>query len=204
MFDRGVLIFAPHMDDEVLGCGGLLTEHSAHVHFLTESHPVAQQASRIECEHVADHNGHTISYDSYQTNRLHTVAIDGIIAVMEAAISRHLPGTVLLPYPDYNQDHRVVFEAGLAAVRPHDENDYVPNILAYEMPCTHQAARGTAFRPDIFLPITIDAKLELYRLYVSQVRAHRSCDAVRHLAGVRGMQCNHQFAEAYQVVRVTL
>jgi LmbE family N-acetylglucosaminyl deacetylase len=204
MFDRGILIFAPHMDDEVLGCGGLLSEHSAHVHFFTSAHPVTEQASRIECELIAQRNGHTISYDSFQTNRLHLEALDGIIATMEAAITRHLPATVLLPYPDYNQDHRVIFEAGLTACRPHDKNPYVDNVLLYEMPCTHHGSVMHPFRADVFLPIDVEVKVELYGMYTSQVRAHRSFDAVRALAGVRGMQCNRQFAEAYQVVRVTL
>lgn len=204
MFDKGVLIFAPHMDDEVLGCGGLLSAYSAHVHFLTDAHPVVQQASRIECELVAEANGHSISYDSFTANRLHMESMANLIAVMEAAIVRHNPNTVLLPFPDYNQDHRTVYNAGLVACRPHDINPYVRNVLVYEMPCTHQCVQGVLFRPDVYLPIDVEAKVELYELYTSQIRSHRSCDAVRHLAGVRGMQCNKQFAEAYQVVRVTL
>lgn len=203
MFDRGVLIFAPHMDDEILGCGGLLTEHSAHVHFFTSAHPVTEQASRIECELIAQRNGHTISYDSFPVNRLHLESMENLIATMEAAITRHRPMTVLLPFPDYNQDHRTIVEAGITAVRPHDKNHYVDNVLLYEMPCTHHGS-ATPFRADVFLPINIEAKLDLYGMYTSQVRAHRSLDAVRAMALLRGNQCNRQFAEAYQVVRVTL
>jgi LmbE family N-acetylglucosaminyl deacetylase len=204
MFTKATLIFAPHMDDEVLGCGGLLTEHSVHVHFFTSAHPVTEQASRIECEMIAQKNGHTISYDSFQTNRLHLEPLEGIIATMEATITRHLPATVLLPYPDYNQDHRVIYEAGLTSCRPHDKNHYVDNVLLYEMPCTHHGNYTHPFRPDVFLPMDVEAKIELYAMYTSQVRAHRSFDAVRAMAGLRGNQCNRQFAEAYQVVRMTL
>jgi LmbE family N-acetylglucosaminyl deacetylase len=206
MFNQTTLIFAPHMDDEVLGCGGILSYPGGqqHVHFLTSLHPTVQEASRIECELVADTNGHTISYDSFTTNRLHLEPIANIIATMEATIIWQLPTTVLLPYPDYNQDHRVVFEAGVTACRPHDKNHYVKNVLLYEMPCTHHGSYAQPFRPDVLLPIDIEAKIELYGLYTSQVRAHRSFDSARALAGLRGNQCNRQFAEAYQVVRVTL
>jgi LmbE family N-acetylglucosaminyl deacetylase len=194
------------MDDEVLGCGGLLSNGSGqqHVHFLTSLHPVAQEASRIECELVSETNGHTISYDHFPTNHLHTLPITKLISTMEAVINRVCPETVLLPFPDYNQDHRTVYEAGLTACRPHDQNHYVDNVLLYEMPCTHQGGYAKPFRADVFLPINVEAKVALYELYTSQVRSHRSCDAVRHIAGFRGMQSRKQFAEAFQVVRVTL
>lgn len=206
MFDGKTLIFAPHMDDEVLGCGGLLSDPggSKHVHFLTDAHPILGNVSRDECQQVAAHNGHTISWDGFTANILHTEPIVRLINVMEATITRHRPDTVLLPFPDYNQDHRTVHAAGLTAVRPHDENHYVNNVLLYEMPCTHQGTYTQPFRPAVFLPINVEAKVELYELYASQVRNHRSCDTVRAIAAFRGMQCHKQFAEAYQVVRVTL
>lgn len=206
MFDGQTLIIAPHMDDEVLGCGGLLATYSdrCHVHFLTSLHPVAQEASRIECELVADTNGHLISYDDFPTNALHTLPLTKLISTLEAVITRQRPDTVLLPFPDYNQDHRTVYEAGITACRPHDQNFYVKNVLCFEMPSTHQGAYENPFRPGVFLPVDIEAKVTLYELYTSQVRSHRSCDSLRHIAGFRGMQCHKQFAEAFHVVRVTL
>lgn len=206
MFNGQTLIIAPHMDDEVLGCGGLLADHAenVHVHFLTSLHPIAQEASRIECELVMEANGHSINYDSFPTNELHTIPINRIISSIEANIERIRPKTLLLPFPDYNQDHRVVYAAGLTASRPHDKNFYVNNVLIYEMPATHQGIFDRPFRPDVYLPINVEAKVNLYEMYTSQLRAHRSCDAVRAMAVFRGMQCHKAFAEAYQVVRVTL
>jgi LmbE family N-acetylglucosaminyl deacetylase len=206
MFNGKTLIFAPHMDDEVLGCGGLLADPygNKHVHFLCAEHPTVGLASQIECEQIAEYNGHSISYDHFPVNWLHLEPLPKLIATLEALITRQRPDTALLPFPDYNQDHRTVYQAALTALRPHDENFYVKNVLCYEMPCTHQGGNMPAFRPDVYLPIEIGAKVALYEMYVSQVRAHRSCDAVRHLAGLRGMQSNRQFAEAFQVVRITL
>lgn len=206
MFNGQTLIIAPHMDDEVLGCGGLLVDHAknTHVHFLTSLHPEVQEASRIECELVAEANGHSYDYDTFPTNALHMLPIGTIISSIESLIEQVQPKTVLLPYPDYNQDHRVAYAAGLTATRLHDKNFYVENVLLYEMPGTHQGIFDNLFRADVFLPINVEAKVSLYELYTSQVRAHRSCDAVRAMAMFRGMQCRKQFAEAYQVVRVTL
>lgn len=206
MFSDNILIIAPHMDDEVLGCGGLLADHATQtqVHFLTSLHPVAQEASRIECELVAEANGHRYTADNFPTNALHTIPMSRIISSLEAAIERVRPHTLLLPFPDYNQDHRVAYAAGLTASRPHDKNFYVDNVLIYEMPGTHQGIFDRPFRPDVYLPINAEAKVSLYEMYTSQIRAHRSCDAVRAMAVFRGMQCHKAFAEAYQVVRVTL
>ena len=71
-----------------------------------------------------------------------------------------------------------------------------------EQPETQQTF-NRQFIPQLFIPIDIEKKIALYNLYESQVRGHRSFDHLRHLAGVRGMQCNVPYAEAFQVMRLS-
>jgi LmbE family N-acetylglucosaminyl deacetylase len=202
------------MDDEVLGCGGLMAQidpRRLFVHYLTKGHPITKGKSISECQHIQDELGYVsttfvppkLSNHSL-INRLSTLPMEFWVNHLEKIIADYLPNTLLIPYPDYNQDHRVIFEAAITASRVHDQNHYVKNVLAYESPCTQQTNRlNSGFVPHVFLPIDIDKKLELYQMYESQVRAHRSMDYVRHLAGVRGMQCGKLYAEAFMAVRIT-
>lgn len=207
MFNGRVLILSPHMDDEVLGCGGLMAQidpMNLHVHYMTDQHPMVGKQSHEECEKVRSVLNYRSTVFQYATNELALTPIVKHIHNIEIFINEQKTDTLLIPCPDYNQDHRVVFEAAITASRVHDKNHYVKNILAYESPCTQQTNRlDGGFQPQVFLPIDIDKKLELYQMYASQVRAHRSLDYVRHLAGVRGMQCGKLYAEAFQVIRIT-
>jgi LmbE family N-acetylglucosaminyl deacetylase len=203
----GFLVIAPHIDDEVLGCGGVLDERF-HVHYCgVEEHRIISREERLaEAAACADFLGFTFSLG--EGNPVNSYAISELVSQFESLIERHHPATVFLPYPSYNQDHRAVLDAALTALRPHDVNHFVRNVLLYEeiqvggWPRTEDLLRNLAFQPSVFVPIDIEKKLCAYRLHVSQVRGMRSQDLLRSLAKWRGFQGNWEFAEAFQPVRL--
>lgn len=201
-----VLVLSPHRDDEILGCGGTLAQLTKPISILyfNDVHPAVEQAVYDkEAAAVAESLGATTFYSHYKwVNRLDHFSIKTFVEEIEQTVALTHPKTILIPAPDYNQDHRVVYQAALTAIRTHDKNWYVPNVLLYEQPETH-TPNHTTFTPNLFMPIDIDAKLGLYSLYASQVRGHRSPDHIRALASFRGMYCNQPYAEAFQVVRIT-
>jgi len=205
-----VLLLSPHRDDEVLGCGGLigrLDPNELHIFYFNDAHPnvdrdkYSQEASNIRIE-----IGCIVGYSKHMwTNRLDTSPIASFVDEIERHINMIAPDTLLIPFPSYNQDHRVIFEAAITASRVHDKNWYVKNIFVYEQPETIQTNRlEPRFIPHLFIEIDIEEKIKLYQIYESQQRGHRSPDHLRYLAGVRGMQCNKPFAEAFMIVRQTL
>ena len=49
--------------------------------------------------------------------------------------------------------------------------------------------------------IDIAKKISLYEEMNSQVRGHRSTKHVKTIAELRGMQSNHEYAEAFEILR---
>lgn len=206
--NRAFLVVAPHIDDEVLGCGGVLDERF-HVHYCgVEEFRVVDRETRLgEAEACSRLLGFSYSVDL--TNTVNSYRVDLLIGPFEEMLRRMQPKTVFLPYPSYNQDHRAVADAMLTALRPHDVNPFVPNVLFYEdiqvsgWPVREELLRGSTVHPNCFVPIDMERKLAAYRLHVSQVRAMRSPELLTALAKWRGFQGGYEYAEAFHAVRIS-
>jgi LmbE family N-acetylglucosaminyl deacetylase len=189
------------MDDEVLGCTSWLDEDVV-VLYTTKTHPLTNKILE-EQSLVAAKAGFDFAWTYFNDiNRLDSFSQADLIGEFELYINKFKPDTILVPAPSYNQDHRACYEAALTACRPHDANHFVKRVLVYEEPETLGAMRSAhVFKPQYFRAVDIDKKIELYRLYNSQVRAHRSLEHIRALSTVRGAQSNMSEAEAFEVAR---
>jgi LmbE family N-acetylglucosaminyl deacetylase len=202
------LVVSPHVDDEALGCGGILDERF-HVHYCgVEVHRVVSRDDRLaEARACADLLGFRFSID--QGNAVNAYRVADLVGQLEAVIEEQRPSTVFLPCASYNQDHRAVLDAGLAALRQHDTNHQVANLLLYEQvhavlwPWREDLSAGRAFQPTFFVPIDLERKLAAYRLHASQVRSMRSARHVETLARWRGLQAGCDYAEGFLPVRLT-
>lgn len=192
------LVIAPHVDDEALGCGGILGS-DCHVFFcgLQENHILPAAERKIELEAAAKWFGYSYEIHDGTVNRYDA---RNFIGVFEKVINRWMPDRVYIPYPSYNQDHRAIYDAAMIALRPHDENWRVKKVLVYEELDSFQW-----YRPDYevnhFVEIDIERKIRGYRYHASQLRGHRTCKHVKSLARLRGSQIGVPFAEAYIVKR---
>jgi LmbE family N-acetylglucosaminyl deacetylase len=223
------LVLAPHADDEALGCGGLMAALASqgcpvhvvyfavdgfHHYGLDQDTTFGQR--RAEIEHVTmlfDNCTWEIAYpDQGLIERLDTVPQQDLVTRIERVCDARQPELVLLPSgADYDQDHRAVFRAGLAATRPIPGNcgkHLARQVLTYEMTKLQWAAEPSPLY-SVLLDITahLDTKLEAIRRYTSQLRASphiRSLEAVTALARVRGTQIGTTYGEAYQPLRIRL
>jgi len=198
------LIIAPHLDDEVYGCTTFL-EAGTGVFYCTKAHPDFPKGEPLQ-EAMALKE--SLSIDAiwgprtWRANHLCDVPQAELIEHFERMVDGLKPETLLLPAPSYNQDHRAVLDAALAAVRPHDANWFVKRVLLYEQPETFGTLRKPPpFNPTYFRPLDIGLKRKLYTVYGSQIREHRSFARIRAIAEVRGMQANMAHAEAFEVLR---
>lgn len=192
------LVIAPHVDDDVIGCGGIL-DSETYVFYCgaDEFHGVSYEKRLSEARAVAHITGHQWRIGENVVNHydFHHLKDD-----FELTFNSFMPDEVLLPWPSYNQDHQAVYDAAMVALRPHDKNHFVKRVLLYEEPdCFWQPRQP--FVPNLFRRIDISKKILLYELMQSQVRGHRSPEHIQALAEIRGAACNLPFAEAYSILR---
>ena len=223
-----VLVIAPHADDEVLGCGGLLAslrDNAVPVHVMFAAvdgsrHYGLDEATSFqerigEIDAVAGFLGfdYSIVYgDQDLMERLDTVAKRDLVDRFERAMNDIEPDLLLLPSgEDYDQDHVAVFETAFAASRPIAPafgKWLAPNVLTYEATKLNWASRPLT-PPRAFVDISnhLDDKIEALRRYASQLRPSphiRSEESVRALASVRGSEVGVAHAEAFGVLRMVL
>jgi LmbE family N-acetylglucosaminyl deacetylase len=106
---------------------------------------------------------------------------------------------------DLNIDHRLTHQAVLTACRPLP-GATVKEIYAFEV--LSSTEWGTGFHPNLYVPLTeaqLQAKLDALACYATEMREFphpRSPEAIRVLAALRGSQCGHARAEAFEVIRI--
>ena len=223
-----VLVVAPHPDDEVLGCGGLLAKlvdarGRAHVVFMSVdglhhyglSGGTSFEERVKEIEQVAQLLNFTweIVYPNQDMiEKLDTVPKRDLVDRFEKIYNDHKPELLLLPcFIDYDQDHRRTFETAFAAARPISPRFgkwLIPTVLAYEQNKLNFAWQDLPKCP-MYLDISdhIDKKIAAIEAYATQSRPTphvRSSVGVRALARIRGADIGVDYAEAFQVFRAVL
>jgi len=199
------LIIAPHVDDEVLGCGGILDDNTFVLHCgLAENQNHGDKffssvERMIEWNRVENATGCQSRLLDHDVNNFFFGS--KLIGDIEKIINEIKPSIVYLPSPSYNQDHQAVYKSAIVALRPHDCNHFVNKIVLYEQPQDFWNGAEKPIIPNYFVSIDIEKKLHLYSLLASQVRGHRSPEMLRNLASMRGNQSNKTYAEAFQIVR---
>jgi len=198
------LVVSPHIDDEILGCGGSLDENTFVLEIGVDDFHIVSRAERIrELESAQKYLGFT--FEILENNVVNSYNTRDLIDPIAHCINRITPEEIYIPYPSYNQDHRATYEASLIALRPHDINYFVKKVFVYEetqvflWDYSHDI--NGSFKPNYFRDIDIEKKKEAYKLLKSQVRSFRSPEMLQELARIRGRQSQLEYAEAFQVIR---
>jgi len=215
-----VLVVAPHPDDEVLGCGGVMARHVAagdevHVVVVTRGHPEVFSEESVRQVRAEMHEAHkvlgvgSVRFLDFPAPRSDSVPRHAIADAMLRAVRELGPRTMYVPHPgDLHFEHGLIFEACLVAARPLDAS--APRrILAYETLSETEWGPplvGAAFQPTVYVDIAgqVETKLKAFSCFASQVKPFphpRSAEAIRALARFRGAAAHLEYAEAYWLVR---
>jgi LmbE family N-acetylglucosaminyl deacetylase len=218
---ENILIVAPHPDDEVLGCGGIMKKFSARgdsvfVLIVTRGKPEKYSESRIIKVRDEALRAHKIlgvtetRFFDFPAPDLDRVSLADISEAIFSIISEFKIDTLFLPHRgDIHHDHKIVFNAGLVASRPVNEYS-VKRIFSYEtLSETEWAAPycDDAFMPTYFVDISkeIGDKMNAFSSFKSQIRpfpSSRSLENIEALAKFRGATVGIQRAEAFMVIRI--
>jgi LmbE family N-acetylglucosaminyl deacetylase len=230
--NKKLLVIAPHPDDEIFGCGGLMYRvkeggGSVYVLYLTvgatkdfSKSGLSTSDERLqEIKNVAKKmqlDGYHLAFpgDEYmlQLDQLSQRRIINEIERGPVSLENIQPDIIAFPsWHDYNQDHRAANEAALAATRPVEGMyKHVPElILEYELPYTGWGP-GEARAPNFFVSLEKDAlraKLSSLGLYKSQMKTATgpvSVYASEELTKMRGVLAGVENAEAYVLRRINV
>jgi len=215
-----ILVIAPHMDDETLGCGGTICKHitsgdSVSVIFVAHriyDHKYDDSRNKVEMAHALKAKA-KLGYKGSIFLDMPDERLDGsvqdVIISLEKEAGRILPYTVYLPFRgDNHQDHRAVFDAARVVFRPSNKSA-VKSIYMYEVPSSTDQSPPmieNAFLPNRYVNIGpfINKKLSAVSCYETEKRnfpSPRSQEAVKLLARKRGSEAGFDYAEAFMVLR---
>ena len=215
---KTIVVVAPHSDDETLGAGGYLLKHKDAgdlIYWINVTNAKKEYGySEAEIEYwnktinnVKERIGFTKIYDlGLEPAGLDKLESSKIVRCIKNVIGEIKPNIVLLPYyGDTHSDHRIVFDAVMAACKPF-RCPSIEQILCMEIISeTDYAVSDKGFIPNYFVDISdyIDEKLEVLNLYSSEIDESpfpRNLDAIKGLAKFRGASCNVHYAEAFRLL----
>lgn len=215
-----VLVIAPHPDDEVLGCGGVIAKRAKSgddvwVCTVTEGKYPMYSEEFVQNEEAEMQNAHRKLGATHSillrlpSAMLDTLPQHEINEKLAEVIDMVKPDEVFIPHRgDVHRDHQIVADAAMVALRPNRKNR-VRRILAYETMSETDwniPNMQNAFVPNVFEDISEFSiqKTEALMMYRSQAQAYpaaRSPIGIQGLALHRGATVGMGSAEAFMLIR---
>lgn len=220
---KNILVVAPHCDDEVLGCGGVIKKYAdrgldVYVLMITNGSigapelfkPEDTQRNRNEAKEACGFLGvKEVVFFDFPAPRLDTIPSYKLSIEISKIIKLFSIDTLFIPHKgDIHRDHFITHECSLVAARPIN-NCTVKRIYAYETLSETEWAmpsQNEAFIPTVFEDISsfIEFKIEAFQKYHSQVKQYphpRSVESIKALAMHRGATVGYFYSEAFMLIR---
>ncbi len=223
---QNVLIIAPHADDEILGCGGIMAKYQQEntdvfVCIVTNGHLGAPElfkkegTEKVRSEALSSHQYLGVKktfFLDFPAPRLDTIPSYKLSIEIEKVIRENQITDLFIPHRgDIHKDHRITYESALVSARPINGNP-VTRIIAYEtLSETEWAAPfgDDAFIPNIFYDISdfIEKKKKAFQFFTTQAKEFphpRSLKNIEVLSNFRGATIGVHNAEAFMLIREIL
>lgn len=198
------LVVAPHMDDESLGCGGLLAKYPDTVVLcLTDSGPVRLAEHRRAMEVLGVQNYECLGFE----DGLLPQHMTQVVAALDERIAHYRPHELYLPFPSLHQDHIAAYEAGMRSARISMSKDhwFPPVVLVYDIAVYDVNLYPTDLRWNVFEALSEDEvtkKAQACLAYQSEIPTEvHPITGVQQIAAAVGHVRALPYAEQYALVR---
>lgn len=204
MNSKKILIVAPHADDEILGCGGVISKEHKHsdIHIIVICNRDEGEVDKQSCQILSTLYNIQYTFFDYKDEYLDTEPISTLIKKIEEVYLKIKPDIVYIPFQgDINNDHTVVNKACTIAFRKIQQTQ-PRELLMYEVPSS--TTQGVIpFMPNTYVALNIDNvvdKCKMLAVFKKELRAYpnpRNKRGITTYARFRGMECNKKYAEAF-------
>lgn len=203
---KRILLLSPHTDDIELGCGGSIFKFCENdcelfwvvfttIEFSEVKSSLVSEFLRVMTDVGLEAGSYKIFNFKVRELHLHRQEVlDELISLRNA----FKPDIVLCPsLNDFHQDHQVVVSEAVRAFKTSS------SIISYELPWNY-----ITFNTQLFCKLNkqhMSYKWKILKNYRSQLdKPYFKKDAVYGLAKARGVQCDADYAEAFEVIRWTI
>jgi len=219
--NKTILVIAAHSDDEALGCSGVIARHVAegdNVHLLFMTDGVSSRPGRRDDEKrltAAQDVARILEASSFTNlnfpdNKMDSIPLLDIVKEIENTIIQIQPEVIFTHHiGDLNIDHQMTHKAVITSCRP-QPGFCVKEIYAFEiLSSTEWNTPGVeVFSPNVFIDITdyIDIKKQVLEIYSGEIRQpphSRSIDNALRLNALRGNSVGMDYAEAFELIRMS-
>lgn len=220
---KKILILSPHADDEILGCGGIISKysrqgHKVHVLILTNANVGAPELYSEKKIHLIREEAKKANnfigtkrllFENLPALNLRKYPIYKITKIIDSYISKINPDLVFIPSDiDLHEDHKIIFNASKIVLRTNKKRN-LKKILSYEVLSeTEWNENEKSFSPNYFVKLDkldISRKIKAFLKYKSQVKNFphpRSKEAILNLSRFRGSKVFMRYAEAFKVEKI--
>ncbi len=199
------IVVAPHMDDESLGCGGLLAKHSTEsmVVVIADSGATRTREFTNAMSHLGVTETRCLGLGDGELDR----SMVEVVTALDDLFTAVQPDEVYLPFPSLHQDHIAAYEGGMRACRVSmtDGHWFVPHVLVYDIAAYDVNLYPTDLRWNVFESLTeeqVDAKVRACMSYVSEIPSGvHPMTSIKEQAAAVGTIRRTAYAEQYALVR---
>lgn len=215
-----ILIIAPHPDDEILGCGGIIAKNvdrgnEVYVAVVTsgqaplfdeEDDKIDRECCLRSHELLGVKKTFFLDLPAAMLDSVPRYKLNGAIGKV---VNEVKPDEMYIPHKgDMHFDHKLINESCMVAVRPRS-SDAVKRVYAYETLSETEwdiPSADNYFMPNVYVDISdyIDLKIKAMEEYKEQIMEYpspRSVEGIKALAMNRGATVNRKYAESFMLIR---
>lgn len=196
---------APHMDDESMGCGGLMAKYPDEcvVVTVTDSGPVRAAEHERAMAVLGVTDTRNLGFEDGVTGQHMTE----LVGALDTVMGEVRPDELYLPFPSLHQDHIAVYEAGMRSSRVSMSSDhwFPPSVLVYDIAAYDVNLYPSDLRWNVFEDLTeeqVTKKALACTAYQSEIPTDiHPINSVKQLAAAAGLVRLMAYAEQYALVR---